>query len=98
MSNLNEISYDPNADDAATWASMREFGLRWDSYHEAQVREQGLREMETLPREVLELAEFKLARAQRAYACMNPEAAWVADMEHSVRVDLTDDQKERWVK
>lgn len=43
--NLNEIHVPENADDALEWAARREFGLRYDSYRECQVRENGLREM-----------------------------------------------------
>ena len=44
MCNLNVLDIPMDADGATDYALRREFGLRYDSYREAQVREIGLRE------------------------------------------------------
>jgi hypothetical protein len=42
MGNLHELHVPTDSDEAADWAARREFGLRYDSYREAQLRENAI--------------------------------------------------------
>ena len=70
MGNLNELHVPPNADEAADFAARREYGLRWDAYHEALAWEKGVIEAMSL---------FRCVNPEQAWIDM------LSDSGHSVK-------------